>query len=114
MKPQVRATSSTVGRLAPPLLRSLGGRGFSPGANRPKTILPTIPFSALTNAPVISTGMNDSFRFSLRGRAEHAFCVPCASPGRRDLGNMPTPPHPSKPPLFFPEPTHPPSYSLRG
>src|SRR5258708_30834885 len=51
--------------------------------------------------------MNDSFRFSLRGRAEHAFCVPCASSGRRDLGNMSTPPHPSKPPLFFPEPTHP-------
>src|SRR5882762_3788628 len=49
--------------------------------------------------------MNDSSRFSLRGRAERAFCVPCASPGRRDLGNMSTPPHPSKPPLFFPEPT---------
>jgi hypothetical protein len=45
----------------------LGGRGFSPGANHPKTILPPIPFSALTHAPVISTGMNDSFRFSLRG-----------------------------------------------
>src|SRR5882762_4538214 len=71
----------------------------------PKTILPTIPFSALTNAPVISTGMNGSFRFSLRGQAERSFCVPCASPGRMDLGNMSTPPHPSKPPLFFPEPT---------
>src|SRR5437899_12833328 len=27
---------------------------------------------------MISTGMNDSSRFSLRGRAERAFCVPCA------------------------------------
>src|SRR6266851_7174783 len=52
--------------LGPLLLRSLGGRGFSPGANHPKTILPPIPFSALTHAPVISTGMNDSSRFSLR------------------------------------------------
>ena len=38
-----------------------------PGANHPQTILPPIPFSALTHPPVISTGMNDSFRFSLRG-----------------------------------------------
>src|SRR5258705_544935 len=36
---------------------------------------------------------------------ERAFCVPCASPGRMDLGDMSTPPYPSKPPLFFPEPT---------
>src|SRR5258705_3976225 len=54
-------------------LPSSGGRNFSspleskgPGANHPKTILPPIPFSALTHAPVISTGMNDPSRFSLR------------------------------------------------
>ncbi len=86
-----------------PLLRRPGLQ--PPAQTTPKTILPPIPFSALTHAPVISTGMNDSFRFSLRGRAERALCVPCASPRRRDLGNMSTPPHPSKPPLFFPEPT---------
>jgi hypothetical protein len=55
-------------RWGPLPLHSLGGRGFSPGANHPpKTILPPIPFSALTHAPVISTGMNGSSRFSLCG-----------------------------------------------
>src|SRR5258707_1383350 len=32
--------------------------------------------------------MNDSSRFSLRGRAERAFCVPRDSPGWRDRGNI--------------------------
>ena len=66
------------------LLR-LGGRGLlaagrrrqasvrpenrrAPAQTTPKTILPPIPFSALNHARVISTGMNDPFRFSLRGR----------------------------------------------
>src|SRR5258708_36858055 len=56
----------------------------------PKTILPTIPFSALTNAPVISTGMNDSFRFSLRGptgpRILRPFCF-TGPEGRRQHVN---------------------------
>ena len=45
------------------ILRIEGPRHKPP----PKTILPPIPFSALSHPPVISTGMNDSSRFSLRG-----------------------------------------------
>jgi hypothetical protein len=41
-------------------------RRRAPAQTTPKTILPPIPFSALTHPPVISTGMDDSSRFSLR------------------------------------------------
>ena len=47
-------------------LRSSGGPR-APAQTTPKTILPPIPFSTLTHAPVISIGMNDSSRFPLRG-----------------------------------------------
>jgi hypothetical protein len=48
----------------------------APAQTTPKTILPPIPFSALTHAPVISTGMNDSSRFSLRGYPAARFLKP--------------------------------------
>jgi len=38
-----------------------------PAQTTPKQFFPQSLFSTLTHPPVISTGMNDSFRFSLRG-----------------------------------------------
>jgi len=87
----------------------------APAQTTPKTILPSIPFSALTHAPVdfnrherlfplffsvIPTGIHllcpvcllpgwpifSSVRAARTSALERGFCVPRASPGRRDRG----------------------------